>query len=94
VETLKRGELPTERDVKELCYRARDILVEESNVQRVSAPVTVCLGDMGKSQNITMVLNHSHACEPATFAHRSVATYMASSTTSSTCSASRVRFPT
>jgi hypothetical protein len=41
VETLKRGELILEREVKELCYRARDILVEESNVQRVSAPVTV-----------------------------------------------------
>ena len=50
METLKRGELPTEREVKELCYRARDILVEESNVQRVSAPVTVCLGDTGKSR--------------------------------------------
>jgi len=50
VETLKRGELPTEREVKELCYRARDILVEESNVQRVSAPVTVCLGDARTAQ--------------------------------------------
>jgi len=27
--------------VKDLCNKAREILVEESNVQRVDAPVTV-----------------------------------------------------
>ena len=53
VETLKRGELITEREVKELCYRARDILVEESNVQRVAAPVTVraCLRARGQGRS-------------------------------------------
>jgi len=34
-----------ESEVKQLCAMAREILVEESNVQRVDAPVTVC-GDI------------------------------------------------
>ena len=31
-----------EQEVKELCHKALEILVEESNVQRVDAPVTIC----------------------------------------------------
>lgn len=31
-----------EADVRVLCEKAREILMEESNVQRVDAPVTVC----------------------------------------------------
>ena len=34
-----------ENEVKKLCDRARDILIEESNVQPVRSPVTVC-GDV------------------------------------------------
>eukprot|EP01052_Picozoa_sp_SAG31_P014411 SAG31_NODE_894_length_11172_cov_25.790572_1_plen_203_part_00 len=39
---LKQGRLLSERQVKALCERARDILMAEDNVQRVPAPVTVC----------------------------------------------------
>lgn len=35
----------SESDIQRLCDRARDILIHESNVQSVSAPVTVC-GDI------------------------------------------------
>jgi serine/threonine-protein phosphatase 4 catalytic subunit len=31
-----------EHEVKQLCQKALEVLVEESNVQRVDAPVTVC----------------------------------------------------
>jgi hypothetical protein len=41
VEQLKRCEYLKESEVKALCARAREILVDESNVQRVDAPVTV-----------------------------------------------------
>jgi serine/threonine-protein phosphatase 4 catalytic subunit len=41
VEQLKRCEYLKESDVKSLCQKAREILVDESNVQRVDAPVTV-----------------------------------------------------
>jgi len=42
IEQLRRCEPLAERDVKTLCDRALEILVEESNVQRVDAPVTIC----------------------------------------------------
>ncbi|KAI5805223.1 Metallo-dependent phosphatase-like protein [Geopyxis carbonaria] len=34
-----------EQSVRELCYKARELLIEESNVQIVDAPVTIC-GDI------------------------------------------------
>ncbi|RYH20041.1 hypothetical protein EON65_24810 [archaeon] len=42
IERLKRCEYLKESEVKALCDKAREILIEESNVQRVDAPVTVC----------------------------------------------------
>ena len=44
---LKECETLTENEVLELCDLAKEILVEESNVQRVDAPVTIC-GDIHK----------------------------------------------
>ena len=41
IEALRRCEYIKEAEVKALCAKAREILVEESNVQRVDAPVTV-----------------------------------------------------
>ncbi|CAA7407915.1 unnamed protein product [Spirodela intermedia] len=45
IEQLKKCEPLKESEVKALCLKAMEILVEESNVQRVDAPVTVC-GDI------------------------------------------------
>ena len=45
IEQLRRCEYIKESEVKSLCAKAREILVEESNVQRVDAPVTIC-GDI------------------------------------------------
>ena len=41
IELLRRCEIIKESEVKELCKKAREILLEESNVQRVDSPVTV-----------------------------------------------------
>ena len=41
IEQLRRCEFLKESEVKALCAKAREILVDESNVQRVDAPVTV-----------------------------------------------------
>ena len=41
IERLRRCEYLREDEVKALCLRAREILVDEGNVQRVDAPVTV-----------------------------------------------------
>lgn len=43
IEQLRRCEVIKESEVKSLCAKAREILCEESNVQRVDAPVTVML---------------------------------------------------
>jgi serine/threonine-protein phosphatase 4 catalytic subunit len=41
IDQLIACDIITEADVKDLCNKAREILIEESNVQRVDAPVTV-----------------------------------------------------
>ena len=41
IETLKKCELLKENEVKILCAKAKEVLIEEGNVQRVEAPVTV-----------------------------------------------------
>ena len=43
IERLRNCEYLKEEEVRELCAKAREILVNESNVQRVEAPVTVSL---------------------------------------------------
>jgi hypothetical protein len=48
IERLKRCEYLREGEVKALCLRAREILVDESNVQRVDAPVTVRAMNSGR----------------------------------------------
>ncbi|KAK0075589.1 hypothetical protein PV325_006676 [Microctonus aethiopoides] len=45
IEQLKKCEIIKEAEVKALCAKAREILIEESNVQRIDSPVTVC-GDI------------------------------------------------
>lgn len=45
IEQLKSCEPIKEAEVKELCAKAREILIEESNVHRISSPITVC-GDI------------------------------------------------
>ena len=42
IEQLRRCEPLDEGDVKTLCDLAKSILVEESNVHLVAAPVTLC----------------------------------------------------
>lgn len=45
IEQLKRCEPLKESEVRVLCQKALEVLVEESNVQRVYSPVTIC-GDI------------------------------------------------
>ena len=45
IETLKSGELVSERSLKQLCSYVSELLMEESNVQPVASPVTV-VGDL------------------------------------------------
>ena len=45
IEQLLNCEALSENDVKALTDKAREVLIEESNVQPVNAPVTIC-GDI------------------------------------------------
>lgn len=45
IEQLRNCEHIKESEVKELCTKAKEILIVENNVQRVEAPVTIC-GDI------------------------------------------------
>ena len=45
LETIKEGKCLSEHDLKILCDKVQELLVEESNVQPVSAPVIIC-GDI------------------------------------------------
>ena len=45
IESLRNCKFISEREVKQLCQKATEILMEESNIQKVDAPVTVALLD-------------------------------------------------
>jgi hypothetical protein len=45
LEQLRNGKILEERDLRLLCEKVKEIVIEESNVQPVSAPVTIC-GDI------------------------------------------------
>ncbi len=66
IEQLRRCEIIKESEVKALCSKAREILVEESNVQRVDSPVTVGLVNSRKicvyRQSSSMSLLLSKVC--------------------------------
>ena len=42
---MKKGEFLPEKEVKELCEKAKELFIEEGNIQRVDSPVIVC-GDI------------------------------------------------
>jgi serine/threonine-protein phosphatase 6 catalytic subunit len=45
LEIVKEGKILPERDLRILCEKVKELLIEESNVQPVQAPVTIC-GDI------------------------------------------------
>ena len=53
IEKLRQCVCIEESEVRVLCAKAQEILVEESNVQRVDAPVTVCGDIHGQFYDLT-----------------------------------------
>lgn len=45
IDMLKRGEILSEKVLRRCCEKVKEILIEESNVQPVNSPVTIC-GDI------------------------------------------------
>eukprot|EP00887_Chlorella_sp_A99_P008233 scaffold12.g8233.t1 len=62
IEQLKRCEPLRESDVKVLCEKAIEILVEESNVQRVDSPVTICGDIHGQFYDLTELFKVGGDC--------------------------------
>lgn len=65
IEQLRRCEYIIESEVKDLCEKAKELLIEESNVQRVDAPVTVC-GDVHGQFDDLMELFKTGGISPKT----------------------------
>ena len=45
IERIKNREILSEKEVRIVCEKVKEILIEESNVQPVNSPVTIC-GDI------------------------------------------------
>jgi len=67
IELLKRCELITEDEVKVLCAKAREILFEESNVQRVDPPVTLCGDIHGQFYDLRELFKYGDDCPKVSY---------------------------
>ena len=57
LETVKMGNVLPERDLRILCEKIKEILIEESNVQPVKAPVTICGDIHGQFHDLLELFN-------------------------------------
>lgn len=62
IEQLKNCEIISEAEVRSLCQKAKEILIEESNVQRVDAPVTICGDIHGQFFDLKELFEHGGNC--------------------------------
>lgn len=62
LENLVKFELPKESEVNILCSKAKEILVEEANVQRIESPVTVCGDVHGQFEDVLELFRVGGEC--------------------------------
>ena len=58
LQTVKEGGIISERDLRVLCEKVKELLIEESNVQPVSAPVTICGDVHGQFHDLLRLFEH------------------------------------
>jgi serine/threonine-protein phosphatase 6 catalytic subunit len=57
LETVKNGGVLPERELRILCEKVKELLIEESNVQPVKAPVTICGDIHGQFHDLLELFN-------------------------------------
>jgi len=62
LEKLYKCETLTESEVKFICQKGTEILAEESNLQRVDAPVTLCGDVHGQFHDVIELFKHGGRC--------------------------------
>lgn len=62
IELLRRCQIVPEAVVTQLCSKARELLVEESNVQLVDTPVTICGDIHGQLHDLLTLFAHAGEC--------------------------------
>mmetsp|Transcript_7637 Transcript_7637/g.10928 ORF Transcript_7637/g.10928 Transcript_7637/m.10928 type:complete len:125 (+) Transcript_7637:42-416(+) len=67
IERLRSGGTLTENEVKVLCEKAKEILQDESNVQPVSAPVTICGDIHGQFYDLAELFRIGGACPDSNY---------------------------
>jgi len=67
IEKLRNGDTLAEHEVKLLCDKAKQVLQEESNVQPVQAPVTVCGDIHGQFYDLAELFRIGGACPDSNY---------------------------
>ena len=62
IEQLRKCQYITEIEVKLLCEKAKELFIEESNVQCIDAPITVCGDIHGQFDDLTELFNKGGKC--------------------------------
>ena len=57
LDTIREGTILPERDLRILCEKVKEILMEESNIQPVQAPVTICGDIHGQFHDLLEIFN-------------------------------------
>ena len=62
IEKLRKCQYITEIEVKLLCEKAKELFIEESNVQSIDAPITICGDIHGQFDDLTELFNKGGKC--------------------------------
>ena len=62
IEELKKCNFIKESEVRDLCQTAKDLLIEESNIQTLYSPITICGDIHGQFFDLMELFKHGGEC--------------------------------